>query len=85
MVDTKFLLLAFIALSLFLSGAESREIAWPSIELNSLCCINQEQFGACDSKQANDRCEKLCLHGCRQNKGGGCQPTSTGSVCSCYC
>ena len=36
----------------FLVGAESREIMW-----RGLCCINQQQFGACDTKQDNDRCE----------------------------
>ncbi|KAH0855537.1 hypothetical protein HID58_045408 [Brassica napus] len=65
----------------FLVGAESREIMW-----SGFCCIHQQQFGACDTKQDNDRCEKLCLHGCsRHNKGGGCQAVPTGSVCSCYC
>ncbi|RID73502.1 hypothetical protein BRARA_B00654 [Brassica rapa] len=65
MVDSKLVLLAFVAVSLFLSGAESREIMW-----RGFCCINQQQFAACDTKQDNDRCEKLCLHGCsRHNKG----------------
>ncbi|CAF1886757.1 BnaC02g06590D [Brassica napus] len=85
MVNSKFVLLAFIALSLFLSGAETRDTVWSGAELSSFCCISQPQLGACDTKQLNDRCEKLCIRGCSLNKGGGCQAVPTGSVCSCYC
>lgn len=70
---------------MYFVGAETREIMWPGNKLDSWCCINQEQFGGCDSKEDNQRCETMCLNGCGQNKGGGCQPVPSGSVCSCYC
>ncbi|KFK25882.1 hypothetical protein AALP_AA8G174600 [Arabis alpina] len=85
MVDPKFVLFAFLALTILLSGAEAREIIWPGNKANPMCCTNQLQFGVCDSKEDDQRCEQFCLNGCTLNKGGGCQPTHTGTVCQCYC
>ncbi|ESQ41636.1 hypothetical protein EUTSA_v10015149mg [Eutrema salsugineum] len=86
MVGSKFVLLAFIALCLLLSGAETREIGWARhTEQDPLCCINQQQFGTCETKEDDLRCEKMCIDNCRLNKGGGCQPVPSGAVCQCYC
>ncbi|CAH2072610.1 unnamed protein product [Thlaspi arvense] len=85
MVPSKFTLLAFIALFILLSGGEAREAVWSGSKVNSLCCSEQQQFGRCDTKEADERCEQMCLAGCSLNKGGGCQAVPSGSACSCYC
>ncbi|KAG2284740.1 hypothetical protein Bca52824_055960 [Brassica carinata] len=63
-----------------MDGAETRDFVWSGAELSSFCCTSQPQLGACDTKQLNDRCEKLCIRGCSQNKGGGCQAVPSGSL-----
>ncbi|KAL1213077.1 Defensin-like protein 24 [Cardamine amara subsp. amara] len=87
MVSSKFVLFAILALSLLLSGTESRNVGWPSGESETTCCNNQPKFGPCDTKEDDQRCTNMCIDGCSVNKGGGCQPidAAPGSVCQCYC
>ncbi|XP_010492547.1 PREDICTED: defensin-like protein 24 [Camelina sativa] len=86
MAYSKIVIFAILALSLLLlSGAETINAVMRRSKFR--CCKNQADFGTCDTKEDDRRCEKMCLHGCSANKGGGCQPidAAPGSVCSCYC
>ncbi|EOA22116.1 hypothetical protein CARUB_v10002673mg [Capsella rubella] len=84
MAYSKFVLYAILAVSLLLSGAETKTAVGHRL---AKCCNHQPQFGKCDTKKDDDRCTKMCMNGCSTNKGGGCQPilAAPGSGCLCYC
>ncbi|XP_019089861.1 PREDICTED: defensin-like protein 24 [Camelina sativa] len=87
MAYSKIVIFAILALSLLLSGAETRNAVLPGSELFEKCCTDLPEFGNCETKKDDQRCKKMCLDGCSMNKGGACQPISAafGPVCSCYC
>ncbi|XP_019058620.1 PREDICTED: defensin-like protein 22 [Tarenaya hassleriana] len=52
---------------------------------NSLCCNTHPEFGKCDTKDEEGKCNQWCLKGCSNGKGGWCKPLPRGKQCHCYC
>ncbi|AED92684.1 putative defensin-like protein 23 [Arabidopsis thaliana] len=53
---------------------------------SSLCCNTHAKFGACNTYQDRKRCNKWCLDGCDNKKGGFCKRFAGGAKkCHCYC
>ncbi|RID42559.1 hypothetical protein BRARA_J02433 [Brassica rapa] len=50
----------------------------------SLCCNTHPKFGKCNPSHDKERCNRWCLSGCANEKGGYCKP-SNGGQCHCYC
>ncbi|XP_019058720.1 PREDICTED: putative defensin-like protein 23 [Tarenaya hassleriana] len=52
----------------------------------SLCCNTHPKFGRCDTEDDEDRCNRWCLDGCDNGRGGWCKPLShRRKQCHCYC
>ncbi|KAF8099041.1 hypothetical protein N665_0254s0041 [Sinapis alba] len=54
------------------------------LERASLCCNTHPKFGKCNPKYDNKRCNRWCLNGCDNGKGGFCKRVN-GGQCHCYC
>ncbi|XP_020877533.1 putative defensin-like protein 27 [Arabidopsis lyrata subsp. lyrata] len=83
MAYRRFVFFAFIALSVLLACVESismvrEDSILPPNKRASLCCKDHPEFGVCTS---NTKCNKRCLRGCKNRKGGFCKR----KVCHCYC
>ncbi|KAL0728438.1 hypothetical protein Bca4012_024531 [Brassica carinata] len=52
--------------------------------LESRCCNTHPEFGKCDPIHDTRRCNRWCLQGCNNGKGGFCKRIN-GGQCHCYC
>ncbi|CAN8274573.1 unnamed protein product [Cochlearia groenlandica] len=78
MVNSKMVFFAFLALSVLLAMMSESSIWSQSKGVSSLCCKDHYNFGVCN---VNRHCNKWCLRGCNNKKGGFCKK----KVCHCYC
>ncbi|ESQ38981.1 hypothetical protein EUTSA_v10001718mg [Eutrema salsugineum] len=77
----KFISFALLLVLLFSIDVEGSA----STESGSLCCNSHPKFGVCNPSQDTDRCNKWCLNGCNNGKGGYCKPLPHGAQCHCFC